>query len=90
MISCDDIHNGSIDGETNKYGGTHTNLLFLIFSGCSLRLHVFAIKVKSGACYITGQWGQVQNKRNLTLTRFGVVHLLFFIVKFYLNHDFID
>ena len=30
----------------------------------------FAARVKSGACYITGQWEQVQNniKRNLTLT----------------------
>ena len=24
--------------------------------------HIFSLQVKSGACYIMGQWGQVQNK----------------------------
>ena len=24
--------------------------------------HIFSIQVKSGTCYITGQWGRVQNK----------------------------
>ena len=24
--------------------------------------HIFSVQVKSGACYITGEWGQVQNK----------------------------
>ena len=24
--------------------------------------HIFFVQVKSGACYITGQWGLVQNK----------------------------
>ena len=32
--------------------------------------HIFSVQVKSGACYITGQWGRGQNKikQNLTLT----------------------
>ena len=24
--------------------------------------HIFSVKVKSGASYITGQWGRVQNE----------------------------
>ena len=24
--------------------------------------HIFPVQVKSGACYIAGQWGRVQNK----------------------------
>ena len=28
----------------------------------TLPLHIFSVHVKSGACYITGQWGRVQNK----------------------------
>ena len=24
--------------------------------------HIFSVKLKSGACYITGQWGRFQNK----------------------------
>ena len=31
-------------------------------------LHIFSVKVKSGACYITGQWGRVQNKRKENIT----------------------
>ena len=30
--------------------------------------HNFSVPVKFGACYITGQWGRVQNKTNITLT----------------------
>ena len=40
---------------------------------------VFSVQVKSGACYITGQWGQVQNKIDQTLTL--TLNLLFFIIK---------
>ena len=29
--------------------------------------HIFSVQVKSGACYIKGQWGRVQNKINVTL-----------------------
>ena len=31
---------------------------------CYLTLppHIFSIQVKSGACYITSEWGHVQNK----------------------------
>ena len=28
--------------------------------------HVFSVQVKSGACYITGQWWRVQNKTKET------------------------
>ena len=36
----------------------------LTFEGVHLTLppHIFSFRVKSGLCYITGQWGQVQNK----------------------------
>ena len=50
--------------------------------------HFFSIQVKSGACYITGQWvaSSKQNKRNLiptlTLTPKPNYLLLFFIIKF--------
>ena len=51
----------------------------------------FSVQVKSGTCYITGQWGRIQNnKRNLTLTITLTLNpnylLLFFNVCFY--HDF--
>ena len=38
--------------------------LQLIFEGVWLTLppHIFSTQVKPGACYITGQWGRVQNK----------------------------
>ena len=41
----------------------------------------FSVQVKSGTCYITGQWGRVQNKikKPLTLTFY---YLLFFVIKF--------
>ena len=28
----------------------------------TLSPHIFSVKVKCGACYITGQWRRVQNK----------------------------
>ena len=36
----------------------------LTFESVHLTLppHIFSFRVKSGLCYITGQWGQVQNK----------------------------
>ena len=35
-----------------------------IYEGVHLTLppHIFSIQVKSGACYITGQWERVRNK----------------------------
>ena len=33
-----------------------------LIGGCSLTFppHIFSVQVKSGVCYITGQWGRVQ------------------------------
>ena len=28
--------------------------------------HIFSVQAKPGACYITGQWGRVQNKTKET------------------------
>ena len=36
----------------NKLEGVHL----------TLSSHIFSVQVKSGACYITGEWGRVQNK----------------------------
>ena len=40
--------------------------------------HIFSVQVKSGACYITGQWdpSSEQNKKNLTPTLTLTIHLL--------------
>ena len=40
-------------------------VLLIYIGGCSSDImppHIFSIQVKSGACYITGQWGRVHNK----------------------------
>ena len=42
--------------------------------------HNFSVQVKSGACYITGQWGSAQNKKNKPNPNTN--RLLFFIIKF--------
>ena len=42
--------------------------------------HIFSVQTKSGACYITGQWGE-QNKINLTLA-LTLNLLLFIMIKF--------
>ena len=41
-----------------------------IFEGVHLTLlpHILSVQVKFCICYITSQWGRVQNKRNLILT----------------------
>ena len=40
------------------------NFDYQIYEGVHLTLpsHTFSIQVKSGACYITGQWERVRNK----------------------------
>ena len=40
------------------------NFGYQIYEGVHLTLpsHIFSIQVKSGACYITGQWERVRNK----------------------------
>ena len=50
----------------------------------TLPRHIFSVQVKSGACYITGQWEQDQNKikeiQPYPLTFYYL--LLFFIIKY--------
>ena len=46
---------------------TRNNFVFRHFSPSkgvhlTLRTHIFSIKLKSGACFITGQWGRFQNE----------------------------
>ena len=46
--------------------------------------HICSVQVKSGACYITGQWGRVQNKKNnLTLTLTLALNLLLSSIVFH-------
>ena len=45
---------------------------------------IFSVQVMFGRCYISGQWGQVQNKLKNALTYFQELFwqfLLFFIIK---------
>ena len=48
------------------------------YEGVHLTLppHIFPVQVKSVTCYITGQWGRVQNKINITLTLTLTINLL--------------
>lgn len=42
--------------------------------------HVFSDLIKFGACYITCQWGQVQNEIKDVIIYFQKLFLLFFII----------
>ena len=44
--------NNSVFGNFSRSEGVHL----------TLPPHVFSVKLKFGACYITGQWGRFQNK----------------------------
>ena len=58
----------------------------LILKNSSLTLppHTFSVQVKSGAGYIKGQWGRVQNKiKETQLQPLAFYYFpLFFIIKF--------
>ena len=50
--------------ETLIWNNFGYNFSYQIYDGVHLTLppHIFSIQVKSGACYITGQWERVRNK----------------------------